>query len=106
MQMDLSTGVILDRYTIANDCIDLTNNNGAYLYDNLLAVLAVCIIPSLQCCTNDRISPAHVTYLSYVRQRIVVCSYTHRRCTSCSFCPQAASLCYITWGSTAGMMMK
>lgn len=51
--MELSTGVILDRYTIANDYIDLTSNNGAYLYDDLLAVLAVCIIPTVLCCSND-----------------------------------------------------
>ena len=57
--------MILDRYTIANDCIDLTSNNGAYLYDDLLAVLAVCIIPTVLCRSNDRFSTAHATYVSY-----------------------------------------
>lgn len=41
MQVDLKTGKVLDKYTIPNDCIDLANNNGAYLYDDLLAVLTV-----------------------------------------------------------------
>ena len=41
IQVELSSGNVTDRYTIENDCVDLANNNGAYLYDNLLAILTV-----------------------------------------------------------------
>ena len=41
VQVELSSGNVTDRYTIENDCVDLANNNGACLYDNLLAILTV-----------------------------------------------------------------
>ena len=41
MQLELNTGTVVDRYTIEDDCVDLTANHGAYLFDDMLAVLAV-----------------------------------------------------------------
>ena len=41
IQVELSSGSVTDRYTIENDCVDLANNNGAYLYDDMLAILTV-----------------------------------------------------------------
>ena len=49
MQLELVSGRILDRYTIEDDCVDLTANHGAYLFDDVLAVLAVRRKPEAPC---------------------------------------------------------
>ncbi len=42
LQLDMGSGEVLDQYSIPNDFIHLANNSGANLYDDLLAICAVC----------------------------------------------------------------
>ena len=47
VQLELRSGILLDTYSIEDDCVDITANHGAYLFDDLLAVLAVRFRPQM-----------------------------------------------------------
>ena len=49
-QLRLADGCICDQYSITFDCVHLSSNNGVFLYEDLLAILAVRFV-----------MPAHLT---------------------------------------------
>ena len=87
-QIRLDDGSTCDRYTIANDCVHLSSNNGVYLYQDLLAILAVLWVIRSYC--SSLLLSFHLPLMHLLTRLLPLLRYTVRWCISSRSCPADA----------------